>query len=78
MKTRLMIAALVYTMVQGVSFGVGAILVLATPLAPLAMQLLPWVIGVSIVLAAPVAWFLAPRLQRRYWAAKGVPKAPLV
>jgi hypothetical protein len=78
MKTRLMIAALVYTVVQGVSFGVGVILVLATPLAPLAMQLFPWVIVVSIVLAAPIAWLLAPRLQRRFWAAKGIPEAPLV
>ena len=78
MTTRITIAVLIYTMVQGVSFGIGVILILATPLAPLAMQLLPWVVGITIVLSAPVAWAIAPRLQRRYWAAKGVPEAPLI
>ena len=34
------------------------------------MQLMPWVIGVSFVIAAPLSWWLAPRLRARYWRAR--------
>ena len=67
MSTRFGIAALVYLMLQAMLFGVGAVLVLATPLKEVAMQLLPWVVGVSVVVAAPLSWWLAPRLRARYW-----------
>jgi hypothetical protein len=30
------------------------------------MTLMPWVIGVSAVLSAPVAWIIAPRLRARF------------
>lgn len=77
MKTRLIISVLVFMMVQAVAFGIGAVLVLATPLAALATQLMPWVVGLSLLVSAPVSWAIAPRLQRRFWAARGVPEAPL-
>lgn len=67
MKTRLAITALVYMMLQGVVFGAGTVLVLATPLSSHAMQLMPWVVGASLLLALPLAWWLAPRLRARYW-----------
>jgi hypothetical protein len=67
MSVRLQIAALIYMMVQAVSFGVGTILVLATPLKAHEMALMPWVIIISAVLSAPVAWYIAPRLRARYW-----------
>jgi len=63
MSVRVLVAVLIFMMVQGFFFGVGAILVLATPLAGLAMQLMPWVIGVSLVISAPVAWMIAPRMM---------------
>lgn len=44
-------------MVQAVMFGVGAVLVLATPLDSMAMQLMPWVVGVSAVGARWMAIF---------------------
>jgi uncharacterized Tic20 family protein len=66
MSIRLQISILVYVMVQAVLFGVGTVLVLATPLSTVAMTLMPWVIGVSAVLSAPVAWIIAPRLRARF------------
>ncbi|WP_294532634.1 hypothetical protein [uncultured Rhodoblastus sp.] len=66
MSIRLQISILIYTMVQAVLFGVGTVLVLATPLSALAMNLMPWVIGVSAVLSVPLSWMLAPRLRARF------------
>lgn len=66
MSVRLQIAILVFMMVQAVLFGIGTILVLATPLAAFAMQLMPWVIGTSAVISAPLSWLLAPRLRSRF------------
>ena len=72
MTTRVSIAALIYMMVQAVAFGVGAVLVLATPLQAEAMKLLPVVVIASSIISVPISWFLAPRLQARFWKAKGV------
>jgi hypothetical protein len=67
MAIRLFIAALVFMMVQAVLFGVGAVLVLATPLSDSAMRLMPWVVVISTVISAPASWAIAPRLRARYW-----------
>ena len=66
------IAVLIYMMVQAVTFGIGIILVLATPLQAKAMELFPIVVVVSAIVSIPVSWLLAPRLQARYWRARGV------
>ena len=66
MSIRLQIAILVYIMVQAVMFGVGIVLVLTTPLSAFAMNLLPWVVGVSAIGSVPVAWIIAPRLRARF------------
>jgi hypothetical protein len=58
-------------MVQAVAFGVGAILVLATPLQAEAMKLMPIVVIASSIVSVPLSWFLAPRLQARFWRAEG-------
>ncbi len=71
MWIRIQIAAMVYLMVQAIMFGAGMILVLATPLNAMAMQLIPWVIGVTALLSLPIAWLIAPRLRARYWREKG-------
>ena len=63
MSVRLQIAALIFMMVQGVFFGVGAVIVLATPLSAAAAQLIPLVIGISILLSIPTAWMIAPLLR---------------
>jgi hypothetical protein len=60
MSKRMVIAILLYMMAQGVVFGIGVVLVLATPLANIAMTLMPFVVAVSLVAAAPIAWWLAP------------------
>lgn len=67
MALRLGITALVFMMLQAVLFGIGAVLILATPLAPSAMQLLPWMVIATIVVSLPLSWALAPRLRARYW-----------
>ena len=67
MSVRFQIATLIFAMVQGVLFGVGIIIVLATPLSAFAMQVLPWVVGISIIVSAPLSWMIAPRLRARFW-----------
>ncbi|MDP3545459.1 MAG: hypothetical protein Q8S29_04700 [Phreatobacter sp.] len=66
MKTRLAVTALIFMVVQGVLFGVGALLVLATPMRAEMETLLPYAIVVSFMLAAPLAWIIAPRMMQRY------------
>ena len=51
MSVRFQIAVMVYLMVQAVMFGIGVMLVLATPLARDAMALMPWVIGLTAIAA---------------------------
>ena len=72
MYIRIQIAAMVYLMVQAIMFGAGIILVLATPLNAMAMQLIPWVVGVTAILSIPISWLIAPRLRARYWREKGI------
>lgn len=71
MSSRLTIAVLIYSMIQGVPFGVGVVLVLATPLQQQAMILLPAVVIGSAILALPFSWGIAPRLRARYWRRRG-------
>ena len=67
-STRFAIAVLIYGMVNAVMFGFGVIAVLSVPaLAAKAGTLIPAVIVASLILAAPAAWLLAPRLRARYW-----------
>jgi low temperature requirement protein LtrA len=67
MTIRFQIAAMVFMMVQAVMFGIGTILVLASPLANDAMRLMPWVVGISVLVSLPVSWIIAPRLRARFW-----------
>ena len=67
MSVRLGIAALVFMMINAVFFGIGAVLVLATPLEAKAITLMPLVVVVTTALALPASWWLAPRLRARYW-----------
>ena len=67
MIVRLGIAVLMFMMIQAVFFGIGVVLVLATPLSAQAMALLPVVVVTTTLLALPVSWGLAPRLRARFW-----------
>ena len=66
-RNRRRIAILIYSMVNAVLFGTGLLIVLLMP--PLNAHLglwIPMVVIASFVLAAPIAWLVAPRLQARY------------
>ena len=68
MSTRFRISMLIYGMVNAVLFGAGAITVLSFPSLQESWKILiPVVVVLSFVLAAPIAWFVAPRLRARYW-----------
>jgi len=72
-STRLAIAVLIYAMVNAVLFGTGLITVLTIPeLAAYAGTLIPVVVLVSFILAAPLSWLIAPRLRARYWRTRQV------
>jgi hypothetical protein len=66
MFVRIITAALVFMMLQAVLFGVGVVLVLSTPLSAFAMQLMPWVVGISAAVSLPLSWMIAPRLRSRF------------
>ena len=66
-KTRVGIAALIYLMTNAVIFGAGLITVLLLPgLRGEGMISIPAVVVTSLILAAPIAWLIAPRLRARY------------
>jgi uncharacterized membrane protein YiaA len=65
---RLRIAALIYPMAGAIIFGVGIVLALTVP--ALNADAGFWIVVVvvtSIILSAPIAWMIAPRLRARYW-----------
>lgn len=66
MRTRIAVAALLYMMVQGVLFGIGMVSVLTLAPASRAPMLIPWMIGLTVMLSVPVAWMIAPRLMLRF------------
>ncbi len=64
--TRDRIAILIYSMVNAVLFGIGLIVVLNVPLFAAHLWIgIPVVVLTSLVLAAPIAWLIAPRLRAR-------------
>jgi hypothetical protein len=66
--TRAQIAALIYSMINGVLFGTGLVLVLTLPvLSADAGFWIAVVVVASLIAAAPIAWAMAPRLRARYW-----------
>ena len=67
-STRARIAILIYSMTNAVLFGVGIVTVLNVPsLAAHLWIAIPVVVVLSLLLAVPIAWFIAPRLRARYW-----------
>ena len=63
MRLRIMITLLIYLIVQGVLFGIGMVIVMATPLNEQAQVYVPWVVGLTFIIAVPVALGIAPRME---------------
>ena len=64
---RLRVAALIFTMVNAVVFGVGLVTVLTTPaMAQHAFFWIPAVVLSSFVISTPLAWFIAPTMMQRF------------
>lgn len=67
MSTRFRLAALVYMMTNAVIFGAGLVTILTVPsLADAAFDYIPMIVAASFILAAPIAWMIAPRLRSHY------------
>jgi hypothetical protein len=62
MSIRMVIALVIYMMVQGCMFGVAIVALLVSPLSNDAMQLLPWIVGTTAVISLPLSWMVAKRL----------------
>lgn len=63
MRLLILITLLIYMIVQGVLFGIGMVIVLATELREQAEVFVPWVIGMTFIIAVPVAFGIAPRME---------------
>ncbi|MFZ5729528.1 MAG: hypothetical protein A2882_15980 [Phenylobacterium sp. RIFCSPHIGHO2_01_FULL_70_10] len=66
MSTRLMVAALVYPMVQAVMFGAGLIIALWLRPDVSAQLTIPIVVLSTAIASVPAAWVIAPRMMARY------------
>lgn len=67
MSIRFQIAALVFMMTIAVAFGIGIVPTLMIPvLANHAFEAIPAVVLASVVVSAPLSWFIAPRLRSKY------------
>ncbi|MDO8878300.1 MAG: hypothetical protein Q7V40_19670 [Pseudolabrys sp.] len=70
---RTQISVLIFAMTNAVLFGAGLITVLLVPaLNANAGFWIAMVVVTSLVVAAPVAWLIAPRLRARYWRKRQV------
>jgi uncharacterized protein (DUF983 family) len=68
---RLRVSALIFSIVNAVVFGTGLIAVLLTPaLVQHAFFWIPSVVLTSLVLSAPLSWFIAPLMMLRFARAR--------
>ena len=66
-RARLRVAALIFTMVNAVVFGVGLTAVLTTPaLLQHAFFWIPAVVVSSFAISPPLAWYIAPMMMQRF------------
>lgn len=74
MSIRLQIAAMLFLMIQAVLFGATLIILLVSPIARDAtevMELIPWVVAGTLAVSIPLSWWLAPHLRARTWKRGG-------
>jgi len=75
-STRDRISLIIYGMTNAVLFGIGIVLVLSTEwLLQRAWVAIPIVVVVSLVLAWPISWLIAPRLRQPIWRRRELAKA---
>jgi hypothetical protein len=73
-SNRLRVTILIYSMVNAVLFGIGLLIVLVMPRFNTNLFLwIPVVVLLSFMLAVPIAWLVAPRLQARYDTKRQLP-----
>jgi hypothetical protein len=66
-RARLRVAALIFTMVNAVVFGVGLVTVLTTPaLAQHGFFWIPVIVVSSLVISPPLSWLIAPMMMQRF------------
>ena len=66
-RARLRVAALIFTMVNAVVFGVGLVTVLTTPvLAQHGFFWIPAIVVSSFVISPPLSWLIAPMMMQRF------------
>lgn len=66
-RAKLHVAALIYSIVNAVVFGIGMIVIMSVPaMASNAFFWIPAVVLSSFVLSAPVAWITAPGMMMRF------------
>jgi hypothetical protein len=66
-RARLRVAALIFTMVNAVVFGVGLVTVLTTPaLAQHGFFWIPVIVVSSFVISPPLSWLIAPMMMQRF------------
>ena len=76
LSTRGRIGLLIYGMTNAVLFGIGLVLVLL--IEPFSQRLwlaIPIVVVASLILAWPIAWFIAPRLRKPLWRRRQLAEA---
>ncbi|WP_296578865.1 hypothetical protein [Xanthobacter sp.] len=71
MAIQLQLAAMLFMMIQAVTFFAALLALLLSPLARDAMTLMPFVVLGSSIISAPLSWWLAPRLRARTWRREG-------
>ena len=69
---RLQIAAMVFLMVQAILFGAGMVAILLSPLRDQVSFYMPILIVMTMIVAAVIAWEIAPMVRSRYWRDRGV------
>ena len=77
MSIRFQIAALVFMMTNAVAFGIGIVPILMIPaFANYAFEAIPAIVLASVLVSAPLSWFIAPRLRARYWRTQAQKVSP--
>ena len=62
MSIRMVIALVIYMIVQGCMFGIAVVALLVSPFSNDAMQLIPWVVAATALISVPLSWMVAQRL----------------
>lgn len=66
-RARFRVAALIFTMVNAVVFGVGLVTILTTPaLTEHGFFWIPVIVVSSFIISTPLSWLIAPMMMQRF------------